>query len=271
MTATTPATALQNAAALMALLSSTEALAVFRTLPPEAARTLRNAMGKAADMMPRSALGGSIALSAHTNAQSQLTSDSAHYIRSLLTIALSDGDASLGANVVQQDGALKHPNRRQGEASASTQINTWSLPGDGSGIEKLKTLGAPAIADLLTNEHPQIIAAILVQVGNNLAANVLNNLPQRLCHQVVPRIASLQGIQHSAMHDLNEGILATLGAHDQAQFALQGGMNAVADILSMMDSGFTGGLLDSIRQQDPEMAHRLAQKMTGTTTIAAAR
>ncbi len=266
-----PETALHNAAALMTLLGPTEALAAFRTLSPEAAKALRNAMGDAADRVPRSGTGVDIQMSPRTTAQSQLSTDAGHYIRSLLKVALSEEDTPVSAYAILHSSELKQPQRGHGEANASEMPRLDTLGrdavDDGSGIEKLKTWSAPAIADLLANEHPQIIAAILVQVGTNLAAGVLNNLPQRLCQQVVPRIASLQSIKNTALHDLNEGVLSALDRHGKRQLSVPGGVAAVADMMRMMGASFSGSVLDAVRQQDPDLAQRLAQKMTNTTSM----
>jgi flagellar motor switch protein FliG len=267
MTSMSPETALHNAAALMTLLGPTEALAAFRTLSPEAAKTLRNAMGDAAERAPRSTAGVDIQMPLPAVAQSQLSTDAGHYIRSLLKVALSDEDTPVSAHAILHKSELKQPQRHYGVINPVEKPSHDALD-DGSGIEKLKTWSAPAIADLLTSEHPQIIAAILVQVGTNLAAGVLNNLPQRLCQQVVPRIAGLQGIKSAALRDLNEGLLVALDGRGKAQFSLPGGVTVAADTMRMMDTSLTGSVLDSLRQQDPDLAQRLVQRMTNSTSTA---
>jgi flagellar motor switch protein FliG len=134
-----------------------------------------------------------------------------------------------------------------------------------SGIDQLKVVDASAIAELLTSEHPQIIAAILVQLDTSVAARVLNNLPQRLCHQVVPRIATLQSVHGAALQDLDEGLRSALFSRGQAiGNPLRGGVTPVAEMLMYLGANLKGSLLDSIARQDPDMAQKLLQKMAGS-------
>jgi flagellar motor switch protein FliG len=52
-----------------------------------------------------------------------------------------------------------------GDDKASNLISRILQPGDTNGIEGLKWMDAPTVADLIKNEHPQIIATILVHLG----------------------------------------------------------------------------------------------------------
>jgi flagellar motor switch protein FliG len=267
-----PETALHSAAALMTMLGPTEALAAFRTLSPEAAKTLRNAMGEAATRIPRPPVGADFQMPPTAVAQSQLSTDAGHYIRSLLKRALSEEDAPVSAYAVVHESELKKAKVSNGEIrpAAAPLLDALHSSGldDGSGIEKLKTLSASEIAGLLASQHPQIIAVILGQMGTNLAAGVLNNMPPRLCQQVVPRIAGLQRINNTALNDLNEGLLTALSGREATQVALQGGEKAAAEIMDMLGTTVAGGLLDSLRRKDPGLAQRLAQKMTNAATAA---
>jgi flagellar motor switch protein FliG len=76
--------------------------------------------------------------------------------------------------------------------------------GETSGIEGLKWMDAPTVADLIKNEHPQIIATILVHLEHDHASEILNHFTERLRNDVVLRIATLEGIQPAALRELNE-------------------------------------------------------------------
>lgn len=235
-------TALQNAAALMKHLGEEEALAVMATLSAEGAVKLKAAMARARVALPLRSEEIAVKFTPVTASQSQLSSDAGHYVRSLLKQALGEDDLA----------ALPMQDRQ----------NTVEKHADVSGIDQLKAVDAPAIAELLTSEHPQIIAAILVQLDTRVAARVLNNLPQRLCHQVVPRIATLQSVHGAALQDLDEGLRSALFSRGQAiGNPLRGGVTPVAEMLMYLGANLKGSLLDSIARQDPDMAQKLVQKM----------
>jgi flagellar motor switch protein FliG len=55
--------------------------------------------------------------------------------------------------------------------------------------------GPQSVAELLRNEHPQIVAAILVHLEFDQAADVLKLFSERQRNEVMVRIATLDGIQ----------------------------------------------------------------------------
>jgi flagellar motor switch protein FliG len=82
------------------------------------------------------------------------TYDTDAYVRSVLTKALGDD-------------------------KASNLISRILQPGDTNGIEGLKWMDAPTVADLIKNEHPQIIATILVHLAHDHASDILNQFSER--------------------------------------------------------------------------------------------
>ena len=66
---------------------------------------------------------------------------------------------------------------------------------DTAGIESLKWVDAATAADLIRNEHPQIIATILVHLEYDQAGEILKLFPDRLRNDVLLRIATLEGVR----------------------------------------------------------------------------
>ena len=60
-------------------------------------------------------------------------------------------------------------------------------------------LNTSLIAELIKNEHPQIVASVLVYLERDHAAGVVAQLPDSLRNDVMLRIATLEGVQPSAM------------------------------------------------------------------------
>jgi flagellar motor switch protein FliG len=133
--------------------------------------------------------------------------------------------------------------------------------GDTNGIEGLKWMDAPTVADLIRNEHPQIIATILVHLEMDHASNILNNFAERLRNDVVLRIATLEGIQPEALRQLNEVMLHLLSGSANVKKSAMGGVRTVAGILNYMGSANETTVIDAIREYDPDLAQRVLDEM----------
>ena len=168
--------------------------------------------------------------------QSLLVSDTNNYVKSVLKRALGDDKASLLIDRIMQGS-------------------------DVSGIESLKWMDALSIAELLRNEHPQIMAAILVHLDSDLIAGVLKQLTERMRNEVMLRIATLEGIQPTALNDLNEVLYKVLAGGDKVRKTSLGGVQTAADILNLMGTAIEGTVIESIREQDSDLAQKITDKM----------
>src|SRR5690606_27536217 len=142
-------------------------------------------------------------------AQSLLVSDTSNYVRAVLKRALGDDKAALLIDRILQGG-------------------------DVSGIESLKWMDPFSVAEWLRNEHPQIVAAILVHLDYDHAAGVLMNFTERQRSEVLLRVATLEGIQPTALKDLNEVLFKVLAGGDKVRKSSLGGVKAAAEIINLL-------------------------------------
>jgi len=82
-----------------------------------------------------------------------------------------------------------------GADKASGLIDRILLGRNTTGLDTLKWMDARAVADLVRNEHPQIIAIVMAHLDSDQAADALKNLPERVRADVLLRIATLDGIR----------------------------------------------------------------------------
>jgi flagellar motor switch protein FliG len=169
-------------------------------------------------------------------AQSLLVSDTGNYVRSVLKRALGDDKAALLIDRILQGG-------------------------DVSGIESLKWMDPLSVAELLRNEHPQIVAAILVHLDPDHASGILGQFTERQRGEVMLRIATLEGIQPTALKDLNEVLFKALAGGDKVRKSSLGGVQAAASIINLMGSGMDAAVLESIRGHDIDLAQKIMDKM----------
>lgn len=129
-----------------------------------------------------------------------------------------------------------------------------------SGIEALNSLEPSSIAELISGEHPQIIATILVHLERDRAAGVLSLLSERLRNDVVIRVATFGGVQPSALHDLTDTFNSVLSGQGAKRSKL-GGVRTAAEMLNAMSSQQETSVLSSLQELDADLAQRIKDDM----------
>lgn len=133
--------------------------------------------------------------------------------------------------------------------------------GDTSGIEGLKWMDGASVAELIKNEHPQIIATILVHLERDQASEILNLFTERLRNDVVLRIATLDGIQPSALKELNDVLSKMLSGASNIKKSVMGGVRTAAEILNYVGTANETSVIASVRDYDPELAQKIQDEM----------
>jgi flagellar motor switch protein FliG len=122
-------------------------------------------------------------------------------------------------------------------------------------------MDASSVAELLRNEHPQIVAAILVHLDFDQASGVLKCFTERQRNEVLVRVATLDGIQPSALKDLNEVMSKVLAGGDKLRKASLGGVKTAAEMINLMGASVETAVLDYIREADNELAQKIMDNM----------
>jgi flagellar motor switch protein FliG len=148
-----------------------------------------------------------------------------------------------------------------GEDKAGSLIDRILLGRNTTGLDTLKWMDPRAIADLVRNEHPQIIAIVLSHLDGDQAAEVLKILPERTRSDVLLRIATLDGIPPNALNELNEIMERQFAGNQNLKSSSIGGVKVAANILNFMDSGQDQAILTTISQVDAELGARIQDLM----------
>lgn len=166
-----------------------------------------------------------------------VTLESSEYIRSVLTKALgTERAASLIEDIFEA-----------GESA-------------GSGIDALNWLEPNNVAELIADEHPQIIATILVHLDRDRASAVLALFSERLRNDVVMRIATFGGVQPAALQELTE-ILDNVLSGQGAKRSKMGGIHTAAEILNYMNTSEEEAVINSLREIDSDLTQRIVDEM----------
>jgi flagellar motor switch protein FliG len=227
---------LEDAAILLMSLGEEEASEVFKHLTPKEVQGLGETIARMKSI-PREKVEGVLEKFATVaSEQSMLVTDTDEYVKSVLRKAL-------------------------GEDKANLLIDRILQGGDVSGIESLKWMDATSVAELLRNEHPQIVAAILVHLDYDQASGVLKCFSERQRNEVLVRVATLDGIQPSALKDLNEVMSKVLAGGDKLRKASLGGVKTAAEMINLMGGSIETAVLDYIREADNELAQKIMDNM----------
>ena len=232
---TTPEEGLEKAALLLMTLGPDAAAGVLRQLGP---REVQKLTMKMASMTPQSRETVEpvlIEVNEHFGKGSMIQSDD-DQLREMLTKALGDDRAN--------------------------QLLSRMMSGsETAGIESLKWMDAATAADLIKGEHPQIIATILVHLEYDQAGEILKHFDDRLRNDVVLRIATLDGVQPTALKELNDALTRMLSGATTVKKAAMGGVRHAAEILNFVGSGAETAVIDNVRDYDPELAQKILDEM----------
>jgi len=173
------------------------------------------------------------------------------------------GEATdMGSLVADTDEYVKSVLRKAlGDEKANLLIDRILQGEDTTGIESLKWMDAASVAEMLRNEHPQIVAAILVHLDPDQASSVLKSFTERHRNEVMIRIATLDGIQPNALKDLNEVLSRVLAGGVQVKRQSLGGVKPAAEIINMMGTALETSILDYIRESDGDLAQKIQDNM----------
>ncbi len=226
----------ENAAILLMSLGEEEASEVFKHLSPKEVQALGETIAKLKVIKRAQVEEVLDKFDEVADAHSTLVSDTDEYVRAVLRKALGEDKANLLLERILQGG-------------------------DVSSIESLKWMDASSVAELLRNEHPQIIAAILAHLDFDQTSSVLKLFPERGRNEVMIRIATLDGIQPTALKDLNEVMSQILAGGERMKKSSLGGAKTAAEIINMMGSSIEASVLDYIREADSDLAQKIMDNM----------
>jgi flagellar motor switch protein FliG len=227
---------LLDAAILLMSIGEEEASEVFKYLSPKEVQALGETMTKLKVVESSKIEEVLTSFQDTANARRSLVSDTDQYVRNVLNKAL-------------------------GADKAGFLIDRILQGRDVSGIEGLKWMDPVTVAELIRNEHPQIIASILVHLEREQASSILALLAERTRNDVILRIAMLDGIQPNALKELNEVLSSVMAGSEKLKKTALGGIKTAAEILNFMSSGIETATVEAIRTYDPDLAQKVMDQM----------
>jgi flagellar motor switch protein FliG len=149
-----------------------------------------------------------------------------------------------------------------GEDKASGVIDRILFGRSSKGLEALKWMDSRAVSELIRQEHPQIISIVLAYLDADQSAEVLSQFPEWLRADVIMRIATLDGIQPHALHELDEVIEKQFAGKTGAlKTSVIGGLKTASNILNFMDASQENSLIEHIKKVDDALGVKIQDLM----------
>jgi flagellar motor switch protein FliG len=223
----------QRAAVLMLLLGEQQASEIVKFLNPTEVQSLGGAMVDVSDVSQEAVNAILDEFVATIKKQSSLGLGSTDYVEKVFKRALGDDKA----------------------ASVLGRI----LPGQSTkGLEILQWMDARSIADMIKTEHPQVNAIILSVLDHQVAADVLNFLPEETRPEIIQRVASLETVQPSAMQELESIMKLQFSTNTSSKSSSFGGIKAAALIMNSTKTALEASIMGGLEKIDADLMMRLA-------------
>ncbi|WP_445374524.1 flagellar motor switch protein FliG [Photorhabdus tasmaniensis] len=129
-----------------------------------------------------------------------------------------------------------------------------------TGMETLNFMEPQMAADMIRDEHPQIIATILVHLSRGQAADILALFDDKSRNDIMLRIATFGGVQPTALAELTE-VLNNLLDGQNLKRSKMGGIRTAAEIINLMKSQQEENVIEAMRAYDNELAQKIIDEM----------
>lgn len=226
----------ERAAIFMMSLGEQRAAEVLKHMGPREVQKVGSAIASLSDV-PKDSLNAVLGeFAGIVSEQSALTVDTDGFIHNVLVTAL-------------------------GPEKASSVLDRILLGKSSKGLESLKWMAPNAVAEVVKDEHPQIIAIVLSYLESDHAAEVLAFLPERARPDVLMRIATLDGVAPAALQELNSVLEKQFVGNTNMQTSSVGGVKVAASILNFIESASESAITEVIKESNEKLAQEIQDQM----------
>jgi flagellar motor switch protein FliG len=226
----------ERAAVILLLLGEEQAAEIITFMSPREVQALGVHMVGVADLSQEAVNVVLDDFVATIKQQTSIGLGTAEYVTSVFTKALGDDKA----------------------ASVLARI----MPSSSSkGLDILQWMDARSIGEMVTDEHPQIIAIILSVLEYDIAADVLNFIDPAVRAEVVHRVAALETVHPNAMQKLEAVMQEQFSSSASVKASSFGGIKTAAKIMNFTKADMEGTILGGITERDEELALKIQDNM----------
>ena len=147
--------------------------------------------------------------------------------------------------------------RSLGEDRADEIIGRLAATIERRPFEFLRRTPAEQIVVFLRNESPQTVALVVSNLHTTLAAQVLSDIDAEIQADVALRIAMMGETRPEVVAQVESVMRSRLSAVGAQEYAVAGGVSALADILNSADRTTERNVLDELAKADSELAEEI--------------
>jgi flagellar motor switch protein FliG len=219
----------RKAAILCVALGPTAAVEIFRRLPADVVEQLTVEMARTPVVEPQTAEVVFDEIRRHANAGGWDQEGGLRFARQVLEKALgADRAAELLARL-----------------DSIITVNPFDF---------LRKTSPDQIYAFLRHEAPQTISLVLANLPDELSAKVLENMPSDVQAQVATCIARMTNVSPEVIKEVAAVMEAKLEVVVRHEVSQAGGVRSLAQILSSSDRATERNVLETLEQEDPELA-----------------
>lgn len=151
--------------------------------------------------------------------------------------------------------------RSLGETKAESMMLRIEPEARPRSIEMARWLAPSVLVGLIEDEHPQVIAALLLMLEPEPAAEVLSALEADTQSAVVERVARSGPISAQAIAMIDQLLTQRIGASFGANALVLGGPRDAASLINLGAGDLKGTILPAIAQRDAELAEKIEDEL----------
>ena len=152
-------------------------------------------------------------------------------------------------------------NKALGEDKAQSVLSRITPSSSNQPIEILDWMDSKSIAELITDEHPQIIALVISYLDFGVGADVLGLLPEDVQPDVIARIATLETVQPDALKELEVVMQKKFAANTNLRASQVGGVPAAAKIMNFTKQAMEARIMKSLGKEDKNLMIAIQESM----------
>jgi flagellar motor switch protein FliG len=194
-------------------------------------------------------------------AMASLTNVNREDVQSVLDIFVTTVEEETGLGIGSHDYVRKMLVGALGEEKAGSILDRILSGSNTSGLEQLRWMDARGIYEIIRLEHPQIIAIVCSFLESDQSAEVLALFPDRDQANILLRIATLDGVQPTALTELNEILEKQFSGNQGGQTTSVGGLKTAADILNFVEGSAEAAIMEKIKESEPDLGQNIEDLM----------
>lgn len=117
------------------------------------------------------------------------------------------------------------------------------------------------LLNFIQQEHPQTIALILAYLEPQKASIILSQLPGEIQSDVAKRIATMDRTSPDVLREVERVLEKKLSTLSSEDYTAAGGVDSIVDILNMVDRSTERQIIETLEEDDPELAEEIKKRM----------